>query len=484
MIKRLLVLVALFGAFIMSCSDNHHKRPELNTGSFDLDSIKARGRLIAVTDFNSTDYFIYRGEPMGFHYELLKAFCDHLGVDLEIVPAGNNLSEAFDMLNTGKVDLLAFGLTVTESRRKGIQFTEPIDCTRQVLVQRKPHRWENMTSTALEGRLLRKPADLANKSIFVQKGSSPVEQLNLLSGKNNKPVNVIEVPFESEVLIQLVDRGEIEYAVCDEDIALVNSTYYPGIDVSTTLSAPQSLAWGIRKENSQRLLGELNRWITTFRSTQTYAMLYAKYFKNTRSRSIIRSDYYTLSSGKVSQWDDIIKEFSVEIKWDWRLLASLICQESRFIPDVKSRKGAYGLMQVMPETGEHFGIDITTSPRNNIRAGVKFIIFLHSVFDSKITDENERIKFILAAYNAGPGHILDAMKLAAKNGKNPQKWDDNVAEWLQKKTEPRYYNDIDVKNGFFKGKESVAFVNEILARYEHYKNIIPENEEPISYVQR
>jgi membrane-bound lytic murein transglycosylase F len=476
--------VAFLGILLVSCSDNHHGNPELKSVSFDLDSIKTRGRMIAVTDFNSTNYFIYRGEPMGFHYELLKAFCDHLGVDLEIIPAGNNLTYVFNMLNTGKVDLLAFGLTVTESRKNGIRFTAPIDSTRQVLVQRKPHKWEEMASPALEGRLLRKTTDLANKSIFVQKGSSHVEQLNLLSGTLSMPVNVIEVPFESEVLIQLVDRGEIEYAVCDENIALVNSTYYPGIDVKTTLSALQSLAWGVRKENSQQFIDELNRWITAFRHTQTYAMLYAKYFRNSRSSTIIKSEYFTLNSGKVSPYDDIIKEYSAEIKWDWRLLASLIYQESRFKPDVRSRKGAYGLMQVMPETGQHFGIDITASPRNNIRAGVKFINFLHSVFDPKIPDENERMKFILAAYNAGPGHVLDAMKLAAKNGMDPLKWDGNVEVWLQKKSEPRYYNDIDVRNGFFKGKESVAFVSEILARYEHYKNIIPENEEPVSYVQR
>jgi membrane-bound lytic murein transglycosylase F len=73
------------------------------------------------------------------------------------------------------------------------------------------------------------------------------------------------------------------------------------------------------------------------------------------------------------------------------------------------------------------------------------------------------------------------MKLAEKNGMDPQKWDDNVAVWLLKKSEPQFYNDIVVKNGFFKGKESVAFVNGVLNRYEHYKNIIPDNNEPISY---
>jgi len=202
-------------------------------------------------------------------------------------------------------------------------------------------------------------------------------------------------------------------------------------------------------------------------------LLHAKYFNNTWSSIIIKSDYYALNTGKVSQYDDMIREFSLSIKWDWRLLASLICQESHFNPNVESGSGAYGLMQLMPETGKNFDIDFTTSPKNNIRAGIRYINFLHSVFDTRITDDKERIRFILASYNAGPGHVIDAMKLAEKNGMNPQKWD-NVAIWLLKKSQPKYYNDIVVKNGYFCGTESVAFVSQILDRYEHYKNILPE----------
>jgi membrane-bound lytic murein transglycosylase F len=130
-------------------------------------------------------------------------------------------------------------------------------------------------------------------------------------------------------------------------------------------------------------------------------------------------------------------------------------------------------MQIMPQTGKNFGIDITASPQNNIKAGIKYINWLHSIFDPKIRNENERLRFILASYNAGPGHVLDAMKLAEKNGMDPQKWEGNVALWLKKKSEPKYYNDIVVKYGYFRGTGSVTYVTEILDRYEHYKNIIP-----------
>ncbi|MGB8490304.1 MAG: transporter substrate-binding domain-containing protein [Bacteroidales bacterium] len=472
MSRRLLILILIYGALLTSCSDNHPVRHKTDTVAFVLDSIRARGKLIALNDLNSTNYFIYRGEPMGFHYELLKSFADHIGVDLEIV-AQNSLEDAFDMLHTGKADLLAFGLTVNASRKKEITFTEPLDETRQVLVQRKPDNWQKLSASAVEVRMLRNQIDLAGRTVYVQKGSSHAERLEALSQEIGEEITVVEVPLQSEELIQLVEKGEIDYAVCDENIARVNATYYQGIDVSTPVSFPQNQAWGLRKTHSDQLLKELNKWIVPFRKTETYAMLYAKYFNNSRSSTIVKSDYYALNTGRVSQWDDMIKIYSDSIRWDWRLLASLICQESRFMPDVVSWTGAYGLMQIMPETGKRFGINIKSSPRNNIKAGAKYIKWLYSIFDPKIPDSNERTRFVLAAYNAGPGHILDAMKLAEKNGMDPTVWENNVAVWLQKKSEPKYYLDSVVRNGYFRGNESISFVNKVLDRYEQYKNIIP-----------
>ncbi len=190
----------------------------------------------------------------------------------------------------------------------------------------------------------------------------------------------------------------------------------------------------------------------------------------------VKINSYFQRTRKVSQYDDMIRQFSTSINWDWRLLASLIWQESRFNPDVESRRGAIGLMQIMPETGKNFGIDATVSPENNLKAGILYINWLHSIFDKKIPDEKERINFILAAYNAGPGHVLDAMKLADKNGMDPTKWEGNVAIWLLKKSEPKYFRDVVVKNGYFRGVESVNFVSQVLERFEHYKNIIPEEQ--------
>jgi membrane-bound lytic murein transglycosylase F len=410
---------------------------------------------------------------MGFNYELLMSFSEYIGLDIEIVTE-NQLDSSFSMLQSGKADLLAMGLTTSSSRKKDILFTDPIDETRQVLVQRKPRNWRSLTLDEADSRLIRNQIDLAGKTIYVEAGSSHVERLRSLADEIGDSINIIEVPFDSERLIKYVDEGEIDYTVCDENIASVNAMYFSGIDINTPVSFPQSIAWGIRKSDSDALLAELNKWIAKYKESGSYALLHAKYFKNSRSSRIIKSDYYTLNTGKISRYDDMIKIYSDKIKWDWRLLASLICQESHFDAGVVSGAGAYGLMQIMPSTGRSFGIDIKASPENNIKAGILYIDQLKSIFDQKIDDEEERLYFILASYNAGPGHILDAMKLAEKNGMDPQQWEGSVALWLTKKRDPKYYNDFEVKSGYFRGTESIKFVSEVLDRYEHYKNIVPE----------
>jgi len=279
LVKKLIIFSVFLAAVLTSCTNKPQPSEILQTVSCDLDSIIRRGKLIAVTDFSSTNYFIYKGEPMGFNYELLKSFADHIGVDLEIITE-NSLETAFNLLNKGEVDLLAIGLTVNAPRKKEIIFTDPIMETRQVLVQRKPRKWKTMTADAVDDYLIRNQLDLAHKTIYVQAYSSHSERLKTLAGEIGDSISIIEVPFDSEELIKNVANGEIDYTVCDENIALVNSTYYHNIDINTPVSFNQNIAWGIGKYNTEHLLGELNHWINSYRNTREYAFLYAKYFKN------------------------------------------------------------------------------------------------------------------------------------------------------------------------------------------------------------
>lgn len=408
---------------------------------------------------------------MGFHFELLKKFADQIDVELEIITS-NDIDEALEYLQDGKVDLVAVGLSVNADRQEMMRFTEPLMQSTEVLVQRKPGGWNRMTADAIEAGMVRNQLDLAGKTVYVQKGSSYAQRLYNLERESGIDIGVIEVPYDAEELARQVARGEIDYTVCDDYMTMIIGSLYAELDLSTPVSFPQNIAWSIRKEGTDALEAKLNSWVTGFKTTREYAWLEHKYFKASRSVRMASSEYFATYTGKVSPFDDIIRRYSDTIGWDWRLVASLIYQESRFNPSVISPVGAYGLMQVMPETGKFFGFDVTRSVDNNIHAGVCYIRMLDSLFDDWVTDPDERVKFILASYNAGHGHVLDAIKLAEKNGLNPGKWDNNVSLFLERKSDPAIYSDPVVRNGRLKqGVEVNAYVSDILERYEHYKNI-------------
>ncbi len=467
-----LLLVLVFILFT-SCEFNINKKEKTDSDKniSKLEKIKKRGRLIAVTDYNSTSYFIYRGTPMGYQYDMLSMLAEHLGVDLEII-ISNDLDDTFNKLVNNECDIIAMNLTVTKERSKIFNFTEPYGQTRQVLIQRKPDGWEKMSKRELEKNFIRNQLDLAHKTIYVQKGSSFFDRLQNLSDEIGDTINIIEVEnYEVEQLITLVAKGEIDYSVSDENVAMLNQTYFQNIDIKTAISFSQNLAWAVNK-NSPELLEELNFWISDLKRTTKYAVIYNKYFKNTKATKRKSSRYLSLSGGKISDYDNQIKKYSKLIDWDWRLLAAMIYQESRFKPKARSWAGAYGIMQLMPRTGKRFGVTKNSSTTRQIEAGAKFIKWLDNQLINKISDKDERIKFILASYNVGLGHIHDAMKLAEKNGKNPYLWENNVDYYLLNKSNPKYYRDPIVKYGYCRGQEPYDYVIDILNRYEEYQKVI------------
>jgi len=305
----------------------------------------------------------------------------------------------------------------------------------------------------------------------VQSGSVYANRLRSLSDEIGGGINIKEVQFESEQLIQKVALKEIDYAVCDENVGLVNATYFPQLDAATAISFPQNVAWGVR-HRSDSLRAEIDNWLLEFKKTKQYALLYNKYFRNQHSAERISSDYYVLGSGKISRFDEAIKKESEKIGWDWRLLASMIYQESRFNPEAQSWAGAFGLMQLMPGTAQNYGISKNSSPEAQIRAGTSFLKWLDDRFIDVIDDPNERIKFVLAAYNIGYGHVQDARRLAERYGEDPNVWHGSVEEWLMKKSDPDYYTDQVVKYGYARGIETSNYVKEVIDRYEHYKNFV------------
>ncbi|MBI9038324.1 MAG: transporter substrate-binding domain-containing protein [Bacteroidales bacterium] len=477
-IKKIAALILIISTLlIFSCNntenqDNDKEIKNIIAKPTLLDKIKKRGKLIAVTDYNSTNYFVYRGTPMGYQYELLKLLADHLDVKLDL-EINNDLNSCFGGLKTGKYDIISLGLTVTKERNRLVDFTIPITQTRQVLVQRKPDKWRKMrTYDEVEHHLIRNPLQLAGKTINIQKNTTFHSRLKNLSDEIGSSIFIIEDPDkEVEELIADVVNKDIDYTICDEHIALVNEKYYPDIDVKTPISFQQNIAWAIKKGDSV-FLEEINNWLANFNKSIASRYIYNKYFKNPRSVYIAKSQYHSISGGKISRFDEEIKKHSEIIDWDWRLLASLIYQESQFQEDAKSWVGAFGLMQLMPNTANKYGVDSLSPPEEQIEAGVKFLSLLDKQFVKKIENTNQRKKFVLASYNAGIAHVYDARRLAEKNNKDPNIWDGNVDYYLLNKSKPEFYRDSIVKYGYCRGEETYNFVSEIFERYEHYKNVI------------
>lgn len=464
LIVRFLIMVVLFS----SCD---RQKAEKQASKHDLPTIKERGKLIALTDYNSTSYFIYRGTPMGYQYDLLNQFAERLDLDLEL-RVNNDLDDAFSQLNAYECDIIAINLTVTKERKKRVSFSDPITTTRQVLVQKMPDNWQVMSKYNLDKYLIRNQLDLAGKTVHVMKNSAFAHRLRNLADEIGDSIHIVEVEnYEEEQLIRLVAKGEIDYTVSDEDVALLNQTYHRNLDVKTPISFPQKHAWAVNPNNKE-LLDELNDWISSMKGSALHAVIYKKYYKDMQARRRNTSPYLSITGGKISDYDELIKKYAKTIDWDWRLLASMMYQESRFNPNIRSWAGAYGLMQLMPATARRFGASNRSVPEVNIRAGTKFIKWLDNRFVDSIPDKDERIKFILASYNVGMGHVNDAQRLARANGKDPHVWTDNVDYFLLNKSNPQYYDSELVKYGYCRGDETYNYVKDVLERYEIYKSVI------------
>jgi membrane-bound lytic murein transglycosylase F len=401
---------------------------------------------------------------MGFQYELIKQFAKENDWKLKLIIL-DDFDKAFEMLNRGEADILAADITKNKERNERVLLTEAHSYTKQVLVQRKSKE---------DSYKLKKVLDLDGKRVYVEKGTVFSEYLSFLAEQMAIDIKIIEDSIHTmEELVLMVAKGLIDYTVCDEHVAQINSTYLPNLDIDLELSPSQSLSWAVGKKQS-RIKNKINDWLLEYKGSRKYRYTYSKYFKMKKTPHMIDDEFNTLRGGKLSPFDELIKAYSSKIDWDWRLLAALIYQESRFDTSAVSWAGAKGLMQIMPNTAQKFGVTDLSTPENSLKAGVGFLNWLDNQFKEEIPDSTERVKFILAAYNTGLGHVIDAQALANKYGRNPQIWESNVDTFMILKSNPKYYNDEVVKYGYSRGYQAYEFVEDIIGRYEQYRSVIPD----------
>jgi membrane-bound lytic murein transglycosylase F len=439
----------------------------------DLSDIREEGVLRAITVYSGTSYFLYRGQPMGFEYEMLERLANHLDLELEIVVA-KDLDELFKVLNEGGADLVAYGMTITEDRLKRVAFTDYLYLTKQVLVQKKPENWRNMKLHEIQSVLVSDPIELIGDTVSVRKNSSYIERVDNLEEEIGGRIFIDTIPgnVPTEEIIQAVVKGDIEYTFADQNLADINASYFPILDVSTPVSFSQRIAWAVRK-NAPELRSAINGWIREMKKEVDYYVIYNKYFKNQRSfKARVKSDLFSLKTGKISPYDEWIRTYTQGLPWDWRLVSSIVYQESQFDPKATSWANAQGLMQLMPMTAREMGVTDLTDPEQNLKGGIGYLKKLWEEWEV-IPDSLERTKFMLASYNCGLGHVQDARHLAKLGKKDPNKWK-SVRKELLNLTSPEYYNSPEVRYGYVHGIEPVTYVDQIFDRYEHYRTLVPD----------
>ena len=466
--------------------DRRSNLPMVGPINRDLTDIKKRGTLTVLAPYNATTYFIYRGEPLGYEYELLQSFAKDQGLALKMLVVADPKS-IFAILNSGEGDIAANRLVPTPENEMDVSFTRALYRTEPVLVQQSdaPAKAGKGTEKVLaagpadqtpevdiQARLITKPAQLTGKTVTLPEQSPYNRTLVELGDENSGEIYVVEMgALQDEALAQKVAKGEIEFTVMQKNLADLKEAEFKNLKVRPILSKSHSVAWAVRK-NSPELMQALNDWIETKQNGSLFDKFYQKYFIDRRNYlERVESGFLTSTTGKLCAYDDLLKQQANEINWDWRLLASQTFQESRFKPDAHSWAGAAGLLQLMPATARQYGVKNSLDPVDNVQGAVKFLKWLNGFWLERIPDNVERLKFVLASYNAGAGHVQDAQRLTDKYGGNAQSWED-VSYWLLQESTQQYSTDPVVKFGFCRGLEPVNYVSHILERYDRYKQFV------------
>ncbi|MDR2466755.1 MAG: transglycosylase SLT domain-containing protein [Prevotellaceae bacterium] len=302
--------------------------------------------------------------------------------------------------------------------------------------------------------------DTNRYNYFLQNGTPCGYQFELFKiFSTDKKLDIEFRLISDSTRCEMLKNCEIDIAVFSDGIdSLQPMVFGKHPDLCSTIPLDDTVksVWLVR-ESDMNLLLLINHWAGQLKEQCTYENLQRKYFERK----------YDKKPGILSPYDKLLKKYSAEIGWDWRLLGAIVYNESRFRPDVVSPSGAMGLMQLMPVTAKYWGVNDVYNPEENIRGGVRLIKFLWKIYGKKELAEEERIKFVLASYNAGHGRVEKCRRIAASRGLDPDLWSD-VNLVFPVLNDPKF-NTSETKVG---GRETINFVKKVLESYSHYQRLL------------
>jgi len=460
--KHILFIILLLGVGVFLWIKSEKEEPFRSFYS-DLKTLQDSGYIRVGVLQNTTDYYLDRGAISGFQYEMVEQMAKHLGLRPHYV-VYNTYWEHFYALWNNEVDVLAMNLNSILDREQFFRYTFPYFYSEDVLVQRKKDLFinENLKinpdSDSLSGKkiVLGVPAF----SVFYR------DALRLLYHTDNRLEMKVYNSFNTNDMLAMLDTGGIDVFITDAQIMKSNALLYPELDYSVALTEDLPQSWAVHEGNAS-LCDAISQWTEAFVNTLEYKRLLTKYF-STQSLNRQRAGQQRQRSmqGAISPYDEVIKKEAKEKSLDWRFVAAIMFQESRFNPTVEGRGGSYGLMQTMPSTAQHLGTEVNSSEENQIADGCKHIHKIMEKYRDKYLYEEDLLKITLVAYNTGNGNVDAARKLAKEKGLNPNCWE-NIEYVLRNASDKSFTNG----RSQIKGKAALRYVYKVWIHYIHYKNI-------------
>ncbi len=423
-----------------------------------LSKIKKNKTLNVVLLNSPTTYYLGVDGPKGFEYDLLLAYASHLGVDLNITTV-NTTNEAIELSEGQGYHIISASLTKTSNRTKKFNFGPSYyEVQQQVICYR------GMIGS---GKFPRDEEELVGLRITVGKGTSYSETLDLLQSDGLDINATYTTEYSTEELLEQVASHKIDCTIADSHIYSLNLRYFTNLALAFTIGEREQLAWVLAK-NSKELEVDMYAWLNEFNQSGKMAALKDHYYSY-----ILFFDYYDTKvfykriKSRLYKYKKYFLQASKKHDVPWELIAAQSYQESHWNPRAKSYTGVRGLMMLTQSTAKMLGVKNRLSPKQSIMGGTRHLKQMLRYVPKEVKGE-DRLKFALAAYNIGMGHVRDARKLAKKFGLNENIWSD-LKITLPLLSQKRYYR--TVRYGYARGSEPVRYVEAI---YD-YKNILENN---------
>ena len=418
-----------------------------------LEKIQKKKQLDVVILNSPTTYYIGNDEKVGFEYDLISAFAKSIGVDLNLTVV-YTVNDVLQKSREGLGDITVAGLTVTDERKDEFKFGPIYFSVQEELI----------CSSRLirEGKFPKKLKDLAKHSIVVGKETSYELTLNKIKKQIDGFDFNTTIEYSNEQLLDMTQQRKIDCTVADSNIFMISQRYYPQLSRALVLSQNRYLAWVIRK-GDESLNEALYKWLNLFEHSGKMQELKGRYFT-----FLSLFDYYDTSMfyKRLEQRLPRYKKYFVEAgkKYDipWVILAAVSYQESHWNPKATSYTGVRGMMMLTNNTARLIGVKNRLDPKESIFGGAKYLKVLDNKLPKEIKGVN-RWAFILASYNTGYGHVLDAQTLAKKLNKNPYSWTE-IKKILPLLEQKKYFRHL--RYGYARGSEPVRYVDAIQNYYD------------------